>query len=703
MVQFTCQEIADLSSSREALKWFEAHLLCDPALFNEAVQALCSQLTRGKDLCSPTKRIKLRANKVYFAKLAGFLGGGGSGGWGGGLGGISGSRSVGSVANSPTGGSFASFSLNSSLVSSSGSTSSSSSSSSSSSNARNGSRGVSDLLSLSPRSTLYGAPPPSSPLHSSKTKYEDLSCCVSVVDFARALAGQSPRWASIPADELLSLSLLIDSCADGLSDGGISTDDFLSFSRKVDVSLNAQHGLSSAEQDEIFASLYETLIQERIERSSQEVRAHAPADIAARILDGGLVERIRQFANAARRQRLNPLTALSHTLASAPLSSRLDGILDMLGSMGGQLLGDPHSAEMSRAAEVCALVDMRYDGEARDEAGSSPIDTPVRKSSRPSSAGNATIVSSSAAGAATLDIEDSLTKLRQNATSLASKLASQSDSLDSTMSIWSALQALELELKKAAPGGRPSSADAVPSVASAAASRAAARAAARAGGSAAAKGTKVSAKNAAKSPAAALDKTIDANLSASVADVSVSMTSLPASSPPKRPPVRSATPKAPTLGQERENGSSSEIDNGRRAMIVSMGGGGGGGSGGRSAMSTSMQMMTPILAQRARERVVSRSGQATTPLPFQPPPAPARAPTTQHTTRTIAPSSRANTSIFKSPGRRQLSDNVNTYDAKTFTWVPTRLTGKYNTRFQTTHDLADAKKIFPVFYSTERE
>ena len=69
---FTVDEIGDLCSSAEALKWLESNLLCDPNLFQEAIHALCSHLTRAKDLSSPHKRTKLRANKVYFAKLSGY-------------------------------------------------------------------------------------------------------------------------------------------------------------------------------------------------------------------------------------------------------------------------------------------------------------------------------------------------------------------------------------------------------------------------------------------------------------------------------------------------------------------------------------------------------------------------------------------------------------------------------------------------------
>ena len=55
-------------------------------------------------------------------------------------------------------------------------------------------------------------------------------------------------------------------------------------------------------------------------------------------------------------------------------------------------------------------------------------------------------------------------------------------------------------------------------------------------------------------------------------------------------------------------------------------------------------------------------------------------------------------SIFKSPGRRQASENVNVYNPDSLLWVPTAVSGKYNSRFATTADLVDARKIFSVLY-----
>jgi hypothetical protein len=54
----------------EGIAWLESLWLCEEQ-FQEAFQALCSILTRGKNLCSPTKRQKRKANGVYFAALAG--------------------------------------------------------------------------------------------------------------------------------------------------------------------------------------------------------------------------------------------------------------------------------------------------------------------------------------------------------------------------------------------------------------------------------------------------------------------------------------------------------------------------------------------------------------------------------------------------------------------------------------------------------
>ena len=50
-------------------------------------------------------------------------------------------------------------------------------------------------------------------------------------------------------------------------------------------------------------------------------------------------------------------------------------------------------------------------------------------------------------------------------------------------------------------------------------------------------------------------------------------------------------------------------------------------------------------------------------------------------------------SIFKSPLARQKYQNVNQYSARDSAWLPTKLTGKYNSRFQYTADISDAKKV----------
>jgi hypothetical protein len=50
-------------------------------------------------------------------------------------------------------------------------------------------------------------------------------------------------------------------------------------------------------------------------------------------------------------------------------------------------------------------------------------------------------------------------------------------------------------------------------------------------------------------------------------------------------------------------------------------------------------------------------------------------------------------SIFRSPLARQKYQNVNQYSARDSAWIPTKLTGKYNCRFQYTTDISDAKKV----------
>ena len=58
-----------------------------------------------------------------------------------------------------------------------------------------------------------------------------------------------------------------------------------------------------------------------------------------------------------------------------------------------------------------------------------------------------------------------------------------------------------------------------------------------------------------------------------------------------------------------------------------------------------------------------------------------------------------NLSIFRSPGGRIVHPNRNSYDNSTYSWKPTVITGKYNDRFQTTHDLMEAKKMNSILYN----
>ena len=59
--------------------------------------------------------------------------------------------------------------------------------------------------------------------------------------------------------------------------------------------------------------------------------------------------------------------------------------------------------------------------------------------------------------------------------------------------------------------------------------------------------------------------------------------------------------------------------------------------------------------------------------------------------------------IFKSPARRQSSPNVNVYDTNNFMWVPTAVNHeRYRSRFQSTHDLMEARKVFSVFFAADQ-
>jgi hypothetical protein len=68
-------------------------------------------------------------------------------------------------------------------------------------------------------------------------------------------------------------------------------------------------------------------------------------------------------------------------------------------------------------------------------------------------------------------------------------------------------------------------------------------------------------------------------------------------------------------------------------------------------------------------------------------------------------------SIFKTPQIRQRHGNVNTTtlsmsiscntSTTSVAWKPTKLSGRYNQRFQTTQDLLLARKVYPILYGSK--
>lgn len=60
--------------------------------------------------------------------------------------------------------------------------------------------------------------------------------------------------------------------------------------------------------------------------------------------------------------------------------------------------------------------------------------------------------------------------------------------------------------------------------------------------------------------------------------------------------------------------------------------------------------------------------------------------------------SRTNLSIFRSPATRQSHGNRNAYVEQHCAWEPTRLTNRYNERFQYSDDIANAKKVNAMLF-----
>ena len=481
VVTLTCEEVGDLCQSKESLKWLETQLICDPKLFQEAIHALCSQLTRGKDFCSANKRIKMRANKMLFAKLGGYL------------------EKTRVTRHSPTPPAIAAAAaaaagnnLNSSFASGASNVSFGSSHSS-------WTDGGVVLKSISPpKSSLYGAVPPTSPLFQEAGEEPLLDC--TVAEFSQALGAQSARWGNIPADEVLSVAVLIDS-ATSTGDGVISWEDFYAFSLRLDARMAAIAGDTMT--NETFAMLYEDMVREREQLALRDVEATATAtaDLSQKLSDtspSGLASRLRTLATAARGKQLNPLSTLVQILSTGVPGARLDTIMSLLRTCGAVVTGDADSPEIRRRAEECGEIDLTMyrrtiesmqatlnissgsgcgSGSPKSGAssprsvpnGSGGNVSPITGQPSSSSAATATTTTTAAAAAATTaaatgnssasamttggvmsaaELEASLAALRGNASSLAAKLASQSESMDATMGIWGALKSLEVELQR---------------------------------------------------------------------------------------------------------------------------------------------------------------------------------------------------------------------------------------------------------------
>ncbi len=402
-----------LLTSESGISWLESLWLCE-ATYQEAFQALCSILTRGKGLCSPTKRHKRKANEVYFASLAGMK---------------------------------------------------------------------------------LDSPASKAKLVAGKTK-------VGLLALANGLAGQSERWASMTADEILSVVIVVD--LEGT--GSFTWTQFYNFCNLLDSRMDTKIGVNTPSV--AIAQLYADLVAERqVRRTSTFINSTKGTLTEERL--AGLTAKLIKVAICARLNGLNPLTLLmnikaherlaairrrkekkkqtekaSSSAMSSPSkeggspkttkhnaqqctqqtptnrSSATEGIiapaksnfsLDSLKTLLRHLGADIASVNDGSIEVNLARVNVQE--KLAVASSSSALDNSVGDLSLSRiSIDNSILETPSGANGAegSADgLDASIAKLRENASVISAKLASQAKDVDNTMNIWSALQRLEVELQKA--------------------------------------------------------------------------------------------------------------------------------------------------------------------------------------------------------------------------------------------------------------
>ena len=588
-IQFDHSLLALLTSKQGFC--FLSSLWLSEASFQEAFQGLCSTLTRGKDLCSPTKRAKRKANEKYFASLSG-------------------------------------------------------------------------INCESPRT---------------KKRLIDGVHATKILALAQGLSEQSDRWAKMSADDILSVTLLMDVSLRG----SVTWQEFYTYCNRVDSALASQTAKNTPQK--AIADLYTIMVRDR----QIEATIHFVEHIGSAMNEEALsrfTAKLIKLAICARLQSMNPLTLLINLqvhersvahkkaekaaakkakelanegagagtgIAAAATSASptalsvtkedmpLDALASLFLHLGADVIGEGSEGvqraklsyqkklSASRQSNNTNVKDKGDNNENLENLSISGVDLDVTSTSAtsflldtPLHLRNPTTSNSNVNSS---DLDSSIAMLRENASAISARLAAQGQDVDSAVKIWSALQTLESELTKAAVTSSPRT-PATPKVSS----------------SSSGNGNSSSGR---PSP-------VNLFICATPGSANSSPRSMTRS-----PGVYSTADEYMKIDQASEKQASAVISSGRTPTNVNANAS---GSSIDSNNSSSRSRISPI-ANLANVRT--------------------------------------NLSIFKSPAARSKSfNNPNVYSEETMTWESNKsnLTNVYNERFQSTNQCIDGRKIFRV-------
>jgi len=545
--------LVSLLRHKEGLEWLESLWLSESA-FQEAFMGLCSILTRGKDLCSPTKRHKRKANEKFFASLSG-------------------------------------------------------------------------INSDSPKT---------------KGRLVSGEYSTKVLRLAKGMAEQSDRWSKMMPDEILSVTLLMDTKCHG----SITWAEFYNFCHHVDAALVSQSGKNTPQK--AMSDLYTNLLSEKQAALTSRFVTHVGDAVDEKTMSRLTVQLIK-LAIYARLNDMNPLTLLVNLKVFEKQQERKrakerDGAAATAATSGaaGTATGSPGSAfaliptESRDSMPLDALVSllMHLGAEITGEGSANVLQAKqmFQKSLEESSRGCRTtsnnenmsnISNISGVGAENsfvlhtparegdLDnLDSSIALLRENASAISARLTATGQSVEAATSIWTALQSLETELNKASSSSSANSSPRTP-------------------------GTPYMSGDASMSKQSLSGRPFPISLFAS----------------PNHAPL---SPRAVSSGVVL-NDNTIDIASEAHASVL-----------------LNSSRNSSITGDSSKARVSHIATLATL---------------------------RTNLSIFKSPAsRRHTAANPNMYSEETMSWESdkSKLSNVYNERFQSTNQVTDAKKIFRI-------